>query len=89
MRQNVLKLAYGHLGFQKFSRGLYPRTPVQRVGEGRRGGGEAGQGRAGEEEGEEEKGREEGGRGTEPANIYDMFTPMVLGLLKVLFQLCG
>jgi hypothetical protein len=61
MRQNVLKLTYGHLGFQKFSRGLYPRTPVQRVGEGRRGGGEAGQARGrrgrkgggGEREGEE------------------------------------
>ncbi len=28
--QNALKLTYEHLRFQKFFRGLYPRTPVSR-----------------------------------------------------------
>jgi len=32
---NALKLTYEHLQFQKNFRGLYPRTPVKRGGEGR------------------------------------------------------
>jgi hypothetical protein len=39
--RNALKVIYEHLRFENFSRGLYPRTPVEKGegghGEGRRG----------------------------------------------------
>jgi hypothetical protein len=70
--QNALKLTYEHLRFQKFFRGLYPRTPASRGAssnsagrgaynaEGRGGEGRGGEGRGGE--GREGKGREGKGR---------------------------
>jgi hypothetical protein len=68
--QNALKPTYEHLEFEKFFRGLYPRTPVQRgrEWEGRNRGEEVErEGRAEGWEGKriEGKGREWKGRGEE------------------------
>jgi hypothetical protein len=56
--QNALKLTYKHLQVKKFFRGLRPRTPQIREGEGK--GGE--EGREGKREKEKGKGMERGGR---------------------------
>jgi hypothetical protein len=55
--RNALEVVYEHLWFEKFFRGLYPRTPVKRGG---RTWGEKGEGREGK--GREGKGREGKGR---------------------------
>jgi hypothetical protein len=72
--QNALKLTYEHLRFQKFFRGLYPRTPASRGAssnsagrgaynaEGRGGKGRGGEGRGRGGKGREGKGREGKGR---------------------------
>jgi hypothetical protein len=67
--QNALKLTYEHLRFQKFFRGLYPRTPASRGASSNSAGrgaynaeGRGGEGRGGEGRGREGKGREGKGR---------------------------
>jgi hypothetical protein len=60
--QNELKFTYVHLQFQKFFRGLYPRTPVKK-GRGREGGeGPGRRGRKGEKGGAGKQGRKRRGR---------------------------
>jgi hypothetical protein len=81
--KNVLKFTYEHIGFQKCSRGLYPRTPVKKGGQGREGGqgtgrkgewnrkGGKGTGRKGNEKGEEK------GRGRERRGGSLVLTPLL------------
>jgi hypothetical protein len=60
--QNELKFTYVYLQFQKFFRGLYPRTPVKK-GRGREGGeGPGRRGRKGEKGGAGKQGRKRRGR---------------------------
>jgi hypothetical protein len=63
---NSLKFTYEHKGFRKFSRGLYPRTPFIREGQGRKGRelggrgsgiGREGRGRKGQRRGEGKRGK--------------------------------
>jgi hypothetical protein len=64
--QNELKFTYVHLQFQKFFRGLYPRTPVKK-GRGREGGeGPGRRGRKGEKGRGWETGKEEERQGERP-----------------------
>jgi hypothetical protein len=64
--QNELKFTYVHLQFQKFFRGLYPRTPVKKGRGGEGGEGPGRRGRKGEKGRGWETGKEEERQGERP-----------------------
>ena len=87
--QNALKLTYEHMRFQKFFRGLYPRTPVSRGASSKsagKGAYNAGRGEGRGREGGEGRKGERGGAGEgnvmglQPPQFFELCTRPCLNL---------